>query len=571
MQKPLITYFIFLFILLLSTGARADNLFTGKVDNFLSADEAFQLGDVSQDLLGNLKINIIIADGHYLYKSKIRIRNLSPNEYKLILPQGKLKVDEYFGEQEIFYGVTNLGINFIAPPKKEIIDLEIQGCSEKGLCYPPTIRNIIYPSANLIKPIKNLSESENIAKTLTSKSFILSLLGFFVSGLLLSLTPCVLPMIPILSGIIISSNARNAKKQTIFYVLGVCLTYTILGVIAGITGNLLSSSLQNTSFIIISSLIFVILAASMFDFFQFSLPKFITQALNQSSQKIKGGNLFSVFLFGLISSLILSPCVAPPLAGAILYIGQSENIILGGASLFFMGLGMSATLILVGFSANTMLPKPGPWMNNIKQTMAYILLAMALYIARPLMEDSIFLSGLLLLLLFWFASLLHNNKNLLRKRFGLVIILVFLMIGAFLIKQIIYEVNPNNTAAQKVSFININSINDLNSQLSMAKNTAVLIDFYADWCVSCLEYEKHTFRDLKVKRLMNKFILLKVDVTENNQSHQLLLKKFNLYGPPGIVFFTNQKELKQYRIVGFKNSKEFSGILEEIINHDSKK
>jgi thiol:disulfide interchange protein DsbD len=566
MQRPLITYFIF--ILLLSFGAKADDLFTEKADKFLSADEAFQLGDVSQDSLGNLNININIADGHYLYKSKTLIRNIPSDKYTLVLPQGKVKVDEYFGEQEIFYGVANLGLNFNAPPTEENIELEIQGCSEKGLCYPPVIRNISYASAKPIILIKNLSESENIAKTLSSKSFILSLLGFFVSGLLLSLTPCVLPMLPILSGIIISSNARNAKRLTVFYVLGVCSTYTTLGVIAGVTGNLLSSSLQNTSFIVISSFLFVGLAASMFDLFQFSLPKFVTQALNQSSLKIKGGNLFSVFLFGLISSLILSPCVAPPLAGAILYIGQSENIILGGASLFFMGLGMSASLILVGFSANTVLPKPGPWMNNIKQTMAYILLAMALYIARPLMEDSIFFSGLLLLLLFWFSSLVRNKLLLLRKGFGLIIILVFLILGAFLTKQIIHEINQNHTSVQKVSFININSIEDLNSQLSIANDSPIMLDFYADWCVSCLEYEKHTFRDPNVRELMDKFILLKVDVTDNNESHQLLLKKFNLYGPPGIIFYVNQQEQKKYQIVGFKNANDFSKILEAVIHHD---
>ena len=571
MQRPLITYFIFLFILLLSLGAKADNPFTEKVDKFLSADEAFKLGAISQDSLGNLNININIADGHYLYKSKTRILNLPSDEHTLILPQGIVKIDEYFGEQEIFYGVVNLGLIFNAQPKKKNIALEIQGCSEKGLCYPPVIRNISYASFKSIIPIKNLSESENIAKTLSSKSFILSLLGFFVSGLLLSLTPCVLPMLPILSGIIISSNAKNAKKLTIFYVLGVCSTYSILGIIAGITGNLLSSSLQNTSFIVISSFLFVVLAASMFDFFQFTLPKFFTQTLNQSSQNIKGGNLFSVFLFGLISSLILSPCVAPPLAGAILYIGQSENIFLGGASLFFMGLGMSASLIIVGFSAKTVLPKPGPWMNNIKQTMAYVLLAMALYIARPLMEDSIFFSGLLLLLLFWFGSLVCNKLFLLRRGFSLIIILVFLIIGSFLVKQIIHELNPDQTSVQKVNFININSIEDLNAQLNIAKDAPIMLDFYADWCVSCLEYEKHTFSNPNVRRLMDKFILLKVDVTENNQSHQLLLKKFNLYGPPGIIFYTNQQEQKQYKVVGFKNPKEFSKILEVIINHDQKK
>ncbi|MDG2253072.1 MAG: protein-disulfide reductase DsbD [Methylophilaceae bacterium] len=564
MQRPLITYFIFLFILL-SLTARAESPFFDKVDNFLSADEAFQLGDIKKDSLGNLKVNIIIADGHYLYKSKTRIRNLPLEGYKLILPKGKLKVDEYFGEQEVFYESANLEIKVSDRASKENIELEIQGCSEKGLCYPPVIRNINYASS---QPILNISESENISEGLTNKNFILSLLGFFVSGLLLSLTPCVLPMLPILSGIIISSNVNSAKKLTLVYVLGVCITYTFLGIVAGITGNLLSSSLQNTNFIVISSFLFVLLAASMFDFFQFSLPKSISHSLNQFSQKIKGGNLFGVFLLGLISSLILSPCVAPPLAGAILYIGQSENIILGGASLFFMGLGMSASLIFVGFSTHAVLPKPGPWMNNIKQTMAYILLAMAMYIARPLMDDSIFFSSLLLLLLIWFIGLARNRLVILREKLGLLIILVFLVTGTYLTKQIIHEINPDKQSIQKVTFININSIKDLNTQLNVAKDSLVLLDFYADWCVACLEYEKHTFSDPNVRSLMNKFVLLKADVTKNNEAYQLLLKKFNLYGPPGIIFFINQKEQKQYQIVGFKNANEFSKILEALINED---
>ena len=565
MQRHLITYFLLLFIILLSLSSKADNLFIDKIDNFLSADDAFQIEEIKKDSLGNLQFNIIIADGHYLYKSKTKIRNLPLKDFTLILPQGKLKVDEYFGEQEVFYGSAKLAIKINANRAKENIELEIQGCSEKGLCYPPVIRNISYASA---EPILNISETENISKTLTNKSFILSLLGFFVSGLLLSLTPCVLPMLPILSGIIISSNVNNAKKLTLVYILGVCVTYSVLGIIAGITGNLLSSSLQNTSFIFISSFLFVLFAASMFDFFQFSLPKSISHSLNQFSQKIKGGNLFGVFLLGLISSLILSPCVAPPLAGAILYIGQTENIILGGASLFFMGLGMSASLIFIGFSTYAVLPKPGPWMNNIKKTMAYILLAMALYIARPLMDDSIFFSGLLLLLLIWFIGLVCNRLVIFKKKLGLIIILIFLATGAYLTKQIIHEINSDQKSLQRINFININSIKDLNTQLNLNKNPLVLLDFYADWCVACLEYEKHTFSDPKVRRLMNKFVLLKADVTENNEAQKLLLKKFNLYGPPGIIFFANQEEQKQYQIVGFKNSNEFSKILEALINED---
>jgi thiol:disulfide interchange protein DsbD len=233
-----------------------------------------------------------------------------------------------------------------------------------------------------------------------------------------------------------------------------------------------------------------------------------------------------------------------------------------------MGLGMSASLIFIGFSTYAVLPKPGPWMNNIKQTMAYILLAMALYIARPLMDDSIFFSGLLLLLLIWFIGLVCNRLVIFKKKLGLIIILIFLATGAYLTKQIIHEINSDQKSLQRINFININSIKDLNTQLNLNKNPLVLLDFYADWCVACLEYEKHTFSDPKVRRLMNKFVLLKADVTENNEAQKLLLKKFNLYGPPGIIFFANQEEQKQYQIVGFKNSDEFSKILEALINED---
>jgi thioredoxin:protein disulfide reductase len=571
MQKPLISFFMLVISLLIGSGAWADNPFSKKSDGFLSADQAFKVADISQDTLGNLQLDLIIADGYYLYKSKTRILDLSTNQYTLSLPQGKVKEDEYFGRQEVYYGSAIIKLNFHTPFVGDILRLEMQGCSEKGLCYPPTIRKIAYtplPINNIVSN-KTLSESESIATTLTDKNFILSLLGFFVSGLLLSLTPCVLPMLPILSGIILSSNVKNAKQLTIFYVLGVCLTYTILGVIAGITGNLLSSSMQNTNFIMFSSLLFIFLAISMFDVVQLTLPKFITNTLHQLSQKTKGGNFIGVFFLGLFSSLILSPCVAPPLAGAILYIGHSENIFLGGASLFFMSLGLSAPLILIGFSSKTVLPKPGPWMNSVKKLMAYILLAMALYIARPLMNELIFFSGLLILLIITLLSLILSHAFSIQKTIGFIVMLCFVILGGFLMQKIVSISSQDQMSKPENNFINIRSVEEFNFQLGLADNTPVLVDFYADWCVACLEYEKHTFRDDNVKMLLSKFILLKADVTENNASHQTLLKKFNLYGPPGIIFYKNQQELDQYQVVGYKNATEFSKILEMVLNHRS--
>lgn len=566
MQKSLISYVMLILLLLLNTGAWAGDFYNKKSDDFLTVEKAFQLTKIGKTPSGDLMVDIHIADGYYLYKSKTRIRELEDNEYKLTLPEGKIKEDEYFGKQEVFHGDIRLQISFSNPSMMKLIPLEIQGCSEKGLCYPPTIKKIDYASAPLINVQEGLSESEGIASRLTNSTVILSLLGFFVSGLLLSLTPCVLPMLPILSGIILSSNNKNPKTLTIAYVLGVCLTYTTLGVIAGLTGNLLSSSLQNTNFIILSSFIFVLLAASMFDLIQLTLPKTFTNILSQSSQKIKGGNVIGVFFLGLISSLILSPCVAPPLAGAILFIGQTENTFLGGGSLLFMALGMSTPLILLGFTSMAFLPKPGPWMNEIKKGMAFILLAMALYIARPMMDDKIFFIGLMVLLISLSASVIRNPALRIMKRPRLILIFTFLIIASFLTKQIIGQFNLDPLSNQKTNFIAISSIEDLNQQLSLAEGKPVLLDFYADWCVACLEYEKHTFMDVNVKKSLDKFVLLKADVTANNPSHQLLLKKFNLYGPPGIIFYQNQQELNQYQIVGYKNPTDFIKVLTAVLN-----
>ena len=376
----------------------------------------------------------------------------------------------------------------------------------------------------------------------------------------MSLTPCVLPMVPILSGIIISSNPKNSIKLTLSYVAGITFTYTLLGIIAGMTGTLLSSSLQNTNFILFAGFLYLIFAIAMFGLFELTMPSNIQNKITNILQNFKLENSFNVFVLGLISSLILSPCVAPPLAAAILYIGQSNDLVLGGGSLFFMSLGMSVPLLAIGISSIKIIPKPGPWMLNVKRLLGFILLAMSIYITRPLLSELVYFYSLFLILIIfsiyfiWFNRKTTRNTNLILTIISLTIISVII----FQTKPM-WE-SPNHEPSQK--FIPINNIIELKNYLTDTNKKPIMLDFYADWCVACLEYEKFTFNSPKVVSLLDKFELLQVDVTKNNKEHQILLQEFNLFGPPGIIFFDSEGiEIKELRTIGFKNATEFSSIL----------
>ena len=532
-----------------------------KKNDFLSVDKAFKFKMYSFKDLKQLDIKFNIAHGYYLYKSKIDVIIDPILDFDLIKDKGKIKEDEFFGKQEVFYGATTLKII----PKVELsknykITLKYQGCSEKGLCYPPVSKTINSNNINNYSSEPLYSETDIIISKLSNQGFILTLLGFFVSGLLLSLTPCVLPMVPILSGIIISSNPKNSIRLTLSYVAGITFTYTLLGIIAGMTGTLLSSSLQNTNFILFAGFLYLFFAIAMFGLFELTMPSNIHNKITNILQNFKLENSFNVFVLGLISSLILSPCVAPPLAAAILYIGKSNDLILGGGSLFFMSLGMSLPLLAIGIFSIKIIPKPGPWMLNIKRLLGFILLAMAIYITRPLLSELVFFYSLFLILIIsstyfiWFNRKTTRNTNLILT----IISLTIISLSILQIKPM--WADPNHETNQK--FTPINNIIELKYYLTDTNKKPIMLDFYADWCVACLEYEKFTFNKPNIITLMDKFELLQVDVTKNNKQHQLLLKEFNLFGPPGIIFFDSEGvEIKELRTIGFKNATEFSSIL----------
>ena len=553
--------FLSIFICSLASADNQSSSLYNKKNDFLPADKAFKFQIFSIKGLKELDIKFNIAPGYYLYKSKLNVSTDPVLDFDLIKANGKIKEDEFFGKQEVFYKTTTIKLITQEPiSDTHKVILEYQGCSERGLCYPPISKIIKTTAIKNYSTDSKFSETDIIISKISNQNFILTLIGFFLSGFLLSLTPCVLPMVPVLSGIIIASNPKNSIRLTLCYVGGIIFTYTLLGIIAGMTGTLLSSSLQNTNFILFAGFLYFIFAIAMFGLFELTLPSNIQNKIANILQNFKLENSFNVFVLGLISSLILSPCVAPPLAAAILYIGKSNDLILGGGSLLFMSLGMSIPLLAIGVFSIKIIPKPGPWMIKIKKLMGFILIAMAIYIIRPLLSELLFFYSLFsILLISSFYFIWFNRKT--KRITNIILTIASLTIVSLIIFQTkTMWINSSHKSSQ--TFIPINNIIELQNFQTDSNKKPIMLDFYADWCVSCLEYEKFTFNSPNVINLMDKFELLQVDVTENNKEHQLLLKEFSLFGPPGIIFFDSEGiEIKELRTIGFKNANEFSSIL----------
>ena len=549
-----------LFFFSLSSFANDDFSFYDEKEAFLPVEEAFQFQLLPDENKSLIKIELNNAPGYYTYKDKFNVSLEPSTTIETTYPQGEIKEDEFFGKQEVYFGIQIITIllkDLVLTDQK--IRIDYQGCSEKGLCYPPSTHIInVEGQSN----INYLSETDSFVETLNDRNFLIILISFFLAGLLLSLTPCVLPMVPILSSIVISSNKNHAIRYTLSYVAGVSATYIIFGIVASITGSFLSSSLQNIYFLLFNGFLFLIFALAMFDIFHFNISEnnFLSNLLNKINKK----NIIHIFFLGLFSALILSPCVAPPLAAAILYISQANDILLGGLSLFIMSIGMSVPLLLIGFSANRFLPKPGIWMVKVKKLIGFVLIGMSIYIIRPLLDEVVFyllLNTLLTITIFYYLFFTENKIAIFKIVLILGLLISFLF-NIFHTKNYI-EKDMGLTLDNKPEFIAINSLDQLNNIIASNKEKPIMLDFYADWCVACLEFEKFTFTDKEVSTLMQQYILLKADVTENNQNDKALMKRFNIFGPPAILFFNNSgDEVKQIRTIGFKNPKDFKKILQ---------
>ena len=575
LSKKLTILFSLFFIGLILNGVYAkESLFLKDKNDFLQPDEAFQLTVKKNPQ--SIEASFFIAKDYYLYRNKFKVEFDRTSQNQILLPAAEIKTDTHFGKTEIYHDTLNVSIPYDAnhPPKE--ISMTYQGCSAKGLCYAPIKKEFKFDAiqSSGSKTISSNSEVDTMQFLLQSKHVGLILLGFFIAGLLLSLTPCVLPMIPILSSIIFASHKRPSHQTrlkdfflSLSYVGGVSFTYTLLGVFAGLSGNLITTSIQSPMLMGIMGIVFILLALSMFDLYALKLPHFIEHFIATSILKVEGGKYLNVFIIGTISSLVLSPCIAPPLAGAIIYINQSRDFILGGLALFTLSIGMSMPLLLIGIFSDQWLPKRGHWMVIVKELIGFMLIAMGLFIMSPLFSENmnqIAYSALLLTLSIYlfFANRRFKYKTMSWVHLAAFVTLIasILLFGLTLQKiNVIDNENISNTSKPNhvsvLPFKQIQSLDDLSRELNQRDNKMIMLDFYADWCVSCKEYEKLTFSHPRVKEYLSEYSLLQVDVTQNNAEHKALLKHFNLYGPPAILFFDKQhNELRTFRIVGYKNA-----------------
>lgn len=541
-----------------------------------------------------VEISFEIAKGYYLYRDKFRfgIEAEGATAGNPVLPKGKEKNDENFGKVEVYYksAIVRLPIERSVSGALPIkLNVTSQGCADAGVCYPPQTQalNLTLPdpgSTPAAIAAVDGDESSTIAATLKNAGFLANLAFFFLAGLGLSLTPCVFPMIPILSGIIAGQGHRISRSRgfalSLAYVLGMAVTYSAIGIAAGLTGTLLSTALQNPWVLGGFATVFVILSFSMFGFYELQLPTALQSKLSEESGHLQGGRGIGVFIMGALSALIVGPCVAAPLAGALLYIGQTGDAVLGGMALFLMALGMGVPLLIVGLSAGTLLPKAGAWMEAVKKSFGVLLLATAVWLVSPVIPAVAQMLAWAALLIIP-AIFLHALDPLPPHakgwhRFWKGIGIVMLLTGAaLLIGALAGNRDPLQplaglrgqalaTESPKLAFEKVSSVSEL-EQAVRAAGKPVMLDFYADWCVSCKEMERFTFADPAVQSKLAGFKLLKADVTANTADDKALLARFGLFGPPGILFFdATGKEIKTIRVVGFQDTTAFLQSLGKI-------
>lgn len=602
MQITMKTFFYLVLSLFLSSASAGPNLLQslGLSDAETvppSVDEAFIFS--AEALSSNqLLASWQIAEGNYLYKDKIRFEvdadsDISLKSYQL--PSGENKQDEIFGLTEVFQHDIQVELPFFNPLQASHVTLtaHYQGCSETfNICYPPTSKTITLeiPANVASQPAEiaqeqtsslPLSEQDKFANTLANDSLLTIILSFLGLGVLLAFTPCVFPMIPILSSIILGQGneitTRRAFVLSLTYVLAMSITYTIAGIITGLLGANLQAMMQNPWVIGSFSGLFVIFALAMFGLFELQLPQFMQNRLHQIGQKQQGGTLVGVAIMGFLSALIVGPCLAPPLAGALIFIGQHGDPVLGGAALFSLSMGMGLPLLAIGTSGGSLLPKAGLWMDTIKAIFGVFMLALAIWMLERIIPGWIAMwlwASLFIVVAIYlgaFTSIQHDATGWqkLCKGVGLLFFIygTTLFIGGSSGNQNIWQPLQHFQASavqasekRHLNFTPVNNLEELNQVLSQTSQP-VLVDFYADWCVDCKKMEVTTFSDPLVIERLASWKTIQVDVTDNNQQHQALAKEFGVFGPPTILFFdANGKENKQFRLVGNVSS-------EELLNH----
>jgi thiol:disulfide interchange protein DsbD len=593
----------------------SNNLGTDEPE-LLEPDQAF-IFKAELNGSNSLVTEWIVAEGYYLYKDKIKMALQDSTGLSLgdpTFPDSTRLDDPQYGDVEIFRGpltVTFPILGLSNQPSTLDLNAGYQGCADIGVCYPPIKKQVSFTAEQLKQLSSNpttttepsstpptpsntdvgkVSEQDAIAAKLSSGNTPLTLLSFFGFGLLLAFTPCVFPMIPILSGIIVGEGDKISASRgfmlALAYVLAMAFAYTVVGVLAGLFGSNLQVWFQNPWILGGFAIVFVLLALSMFGFYELQMPSSIQGKLSAISNKQSSGKMMSAAIMGLLSALIVGPCVTAPLIGALIYIGQTGDAVLGGMALFALSMGMGAPLLVLGASAGKLLPKAGPWMDTIKSVFGVLLLGVAIWLLERILPPSatLLLWGILLVVSGIYMGALHHTIQesrwyLLWKGLGVVILLYgsLMIIGAAAdtrntlqpLKGLFATHSTSGTHKSELSFQYIKGpkgLKDALAQISTDGKTAML-DFYADWCISCKEMEANTFSASSVQKALSNTVLLKSDVTANDAQDKALLKQFGLIGPPAILFFDKKgKEKTGYRVVGFVPAEKFRQHAQEALD-----
>lgn len=533
--------------------------------------------------------------GYYLYRERFKFAVANPQQTQLgqpVLPPGIKKSDKILGDYQVYKDAVDIAIPIVSTPTKKInLIVTYQGCSESGFCYPPTTKKVTVDltsatstitSSSATGPIHSITSQQTRATQLLLHHNLLAIFfGFLGFGLLLAFTPCILPMIPILSGIILGHghhiSTGKAFRLSLVYVLSMSVTYAVAGILVGYLGGSLQTIFQKPVFIILFSLIFVLMALSLFDVFHMHLSKKFEHHINRITAQQKKGSYVGVALMGSLATLIVSPCVTPPLIGALTYIGQSGDAFLGGIALFATGLGMGVPLLFIGTSGRKFLPKAGPWMNVMKYTLGVLLLAMAILMMSRILPGPVTLAlwGVLLIGSAIFMGALTNSTKTYWSKvwrvLGIAILIygVTLIIGAALGNSDPFKPFSKPAATENLPFHRVETLQDLTKALAFAEtqNKPVLLDFYADWCLSCKIMDRETFPNPEVKAALANFILLRADVTANDANDKAIMQQYNVIAPPTILFFTpDGKELQNLRISGEISPAKLLEYLQQIHN-----
>ena len=582
-----ILLFLFFIFTALSTQA---GLFDKK-PAFLPVDDAFQFSAAKSENQENVIVNWSIAEGYYLYQEKISVKlnqeeassfdvptfSISPEDYN----------DPYFGLMKIFKKPVQAIFKASHPPLKaeDVVEIAYQGCTS-GFCYPPEVKEIkvadlpVAQIANTEKTSEKSTalsaqpkaEQDRLAESLFNSKY--AVFGFFLLGLGLAFTPCVLPMLPLLSAIVIGQNQRpnmwRAFALSFVYVQGMALTYTLLGLIVAAIGLPFQVALQHPYVMIGLSIIFVLLALSMFGVFTLQLPSSLQTKLSLLSQQQKAGAFGGVFLMGMIAGLVASPCTSAPLSGALLYVAQSGDLFTGALTLYLLALGMGVPLILITLFGNKILPKSGMWMETVKKLFGFVMLALPVFLISRILPDE-WTPRLWAMLgtafFIWFAFQMPKNGT------GWVFRILFLVAAMISVKPLqawVWGENSipsavENKAVSHIEFKQVKSEDELQQALAENNKPLVMLDLYADWCVACKEFEKETFSDPSVQKAFGDMLLLQVDMTKNSEENRALMTKYKVLGLPTILFFNqNGKEIEGSRVNGFMPPVEFLQWIEKI-------